>query len=49
MDPHGAVTEDGKRLLTMPTCPTWRLSDIDTTINTTEIILKARYAFDDDR
>ncbi|HMQ47701.1 MAG TPA: DUF5686 family protein [Saprospiraceae bacterium] len=47
MDPYGAVTEDGRGFnyayLTDPDA----LTDIDTTINTTELILKLRYVKDE--
>ncbi|MCO6476053.1 MAG: carboxypeptidase-like regulatory domain-containing protein [Phaeodactylibacter sp.] len=47
MDPYGAVTEDGRGFNYAYLPDPGSFSDIDTTINTTEVILKARYAFDE--
>ncbi len=47
MDPYGGVTPDGRGFNYAFLPDPSSLSDIDTTINTTEIILKARYAFDE--
>ncbi|HQU60634.1 MAG TPA: DUF5686 family protein, partial [Saprospiraceae bacterium] len=47
MDPYGLVTEDGRgfNYAYLPNPAT--LTDVDTTINTTEIILKARFTKDE--
>ncbi len=47
MDPYGGVTEDGRGFNYAYLPNPASLSDIDTTIITTEIILKARYALDE--
>jgi len=47
MDPYGNVTEDGRGFNYAYLPDPASLSDIDTTINATEIILKARYALDE--
>lgn len=47
MDPYGSVTADGRGFNYAYLPDPASLSDIDTTINSTEIILKARYALDE--